>query len=223
MKVLLVEDELELATEIERYLLGHEIVCELVGEINQAREKISNYEYDCIVLDLMLPDGTGMELLKELRQQKRQEGIIIISAREHLEGKVEALRSGADDYITKPFHLSELLARIQSLVRRRYFNGNNILKFHEIEIDLNTKSLEANGQKIILTKKEYQLLLYLMGNHNRVLSKSAIAEHLSGDQADLLINHDFVYAHIKNLKRKLTASGCNDYIKTVYGIGYKWQ
>jgi DNA-binding response OmpR family regulator len=171
----------------------------------------------------MLPDGNGFEILKELKRQNKTDGVIIISAKETLETKIEGLQLGADDYLTKPFHLSELLVRIQALIRRKKFNGNNILIYNEIEIDILSKTVSVNGKKIDVTKTEFELLLFLTGNKNRVLSKSAIAEHLSGDMADMLDNFDFVYAHIKNLKNKLKHAGSPDYIKTVYGLGYKWQ
>lgn len=223
MKILLIEDEKELAKSITSYLTGNNFVCEWVSNLHTAMDKISNYEYDCILLDLMLPDGNGFEIIKELKKQNKTEGLIIISAKETLETRIEGFNLGADDYLTKPFHLSELLVRIQALIRRKNFNGNNIIAYNEIEIDILSKTVKVKSKKIDITKKEIDLLLYLIGNKNRVLSKSAIAEHLSGDMADMLDNHDFVYAHVKNLKKKLKNAGCADYIKTIYGLGYKWQ
>ena len=223
MKLLLIEDEQELANSIQRYLTGNSFVCEWANNAKTAIDKISIYAYDCILLDLMLPDDNGFEILKELKRLNKTEGVIIISAKETLETRIEGFNLGADDYLTKPFHLSELLVRIQALIRRKNFKGNNLVAFNEIEIDLLSKAVKVNTKKIGITKKEIDLLLYLIGNENRVLSKSAIAEHLSGDMADMLDNHDFVYAHIKNLKNKLKEAGCSDYIKTVYGLGYKWQ
>lgn len=223
MKLLLIEDEKDLANSIQNYLTGNDFVCEWVTNTKTAINKISNYDYDCILLDLSLPDGDGFEVLTELKKQGKTEGVIIISAKETLETKIEGFTLGADDYLTKPFHLSELLVRIQALIRRKNFQGNNIVTCNEIEIDTLSKTVKVNSLKIEITKKESDLLLYLIGNLNKVLSKSAIAEHLSGDMADMLDNHDFVYAHIKNLKNKLKDAGCDDYIKTVYGLGYKWQ
>lgn len=223
MKILLIEDEIQLAKEITQFLIGNNIICEHAINKDSALEKINQYEYDCILLDLMLPDGNGLDILKELKLLNKNEGVIIISAKEHISTKIEGLQLGADDYLTKPFHLPELHARIQALVRRKSFNGNNVLKFNEISIDLFKKNVIVNGLEIKITKKEYDLMVYLIGNSNRVLSKETIAENLSGDQADLLVNHDFVYAHIKNLKKKLLEAGAKDYIKTVYGIGYRWQ
>lgn len=223
MKLLLIEDERELAVSIQKYLTDKDFVCEWANNTTTAIDKISIYDYDCILLDLMLPDSNGFEILKELKHQNKTEGIIIISAKETLEIKIEGFNLGADDFLTKPFHLSELLVRIQALIRRKNFKGNNIVTFNEIEIDILSKTVKVHNHKIDITKKEIDLLLYLIGNENRVLSKSAIAEHLSGDMADMLDNHDFVYAHIKNLKKKLTDAQSGDYIKSVYGLGYKWE
>ncbi len=223
MKLLLIEDEKELALSIQKYLTDKYFVCEWVDTAKAAIDKISIYDYDCILLDLMLPDGNGFEILKELKDQNKTEGIIIISAKETLETRIEGFNLGADDYLTKPFHLSELLVRVQALIRRKNFKGSNIVSFNEIHIDILSKAVKVNNNKIDITKKEIDLLLHLIGNENRVLSKSAIAEHLSGDMADMLDNHDFVYAHIKNLKKKLNEAGSGDYIKSVYGLGYKWK
>lgn len=223
MKLLLIEDEKELAESIISYFSGNGYICEWANTITIASDKISAYEYDCIMLDLMLPDGNGFKILEELKALNKTDGVIIISAKESLDTKIEGLQLGADDYLTKPFHLSELLARVQALIRRKNFQGNNTISFNEISIDAFAKTIMVQGKGIALTKTELDLLIYLIGNNNRVLPKSAIAEHLSGDMADMLVSHDFVYAHIKNLKRKLAEAGSNDYIKTVYGLGYKWQ
>lgn len=223
MKILIIEDEIDIASSIKSYLKANDIHCETASTYQTALGKITIYDYDCILVDLMLPDGDGFSILKELKSLNKSEGIIIISAKETLETKIEGFNLGADDYLTKPFHLSELLVRIQALVRRKKFDGNNKIEFNEIEIDTLAKSVKIGDKKIECTKKEIDLLLFLIGNKNKVLSKSAIAEHLSGDMADMLDNHDFVYAHIKNLKKKLNDAGSNDYIKSVYGIGYKWN
>jgi len=223
MKLLLIEDQCELAKSIIDYLVSYNFVCEWVKDEITAIEKISIYEYDCILLDLMLPNGNGFEVLKEIKRQQNEDGVIIISAKETLESRIEGFNLGADDYLTKPFHLSELLVRIQALIRRKKFNGNTTINFNEIEIDFFSKQVTIEGKVVEFTKKEINLIMYLIGNQNKILSKAAIAEHLSGDMADMLDNHDFIYAHIKNLKNKLREAGCKDYIKTVYGFGYKWQ
>lgn len=223
MKILLIEDEAELAASIATYLRSNQVICESVATLNAALDKIYVYDYDCILLDLNLPDGDGFKVLSTLKKLDKTEGVIITSAKDTLPVRLEGLQLGADDFLTKPFHLSELLARIQALVRRKQFNGKNTVRFQEIEIDILSKTVKVNDALVELTKKETELLLFLVGNQNKVLSKAALAEHLSGDMADMLDNHGFVYAHVKNLKKKLSDAGCGDYIKTVYGLGYKWQ
>lgn len=223
MKILLIEDETELAGSIRDYLKSNQVICEVASTLDVALDKIHLYDYDCILLDLNLPDGDGFTLLSELKKLDKSDGVIITSAKDTLPVRLEGLQLGADDFLTKPFHLSELLARIQALVRRKQFNGKNTVRFREIEIDILSKTVKVNDTPVELTKKETELLLFLVGNQNKVLSKGALAEHLSGDMADMLDNHGFVYAHIKNLKKKLSDAGSGDYIKTVYGLGYKWQ
>lgn len=223
MKILIIEDEDDLAISIRQYLSTHDFLCEWVNSKSLALDKIGIYDYDCILLDLMLPDGDGFDILKEIRTQGRVEGVIIISAKDTLETRIEGLQIGADDFLIKPFHLSELMVRVQALIRRRKFNGGNRMVFNEIEVDCIEKLIFVHQKPVEFTKKETDLLFYLISNKNRVLSKNSIAEHLSGDMADMLDNHDFVYAHIKNLKKKLMQAGASDYIKSVYGLGYKWE
>lgn len=223
MKILIIEDEKELAASIEEYLSEEKYLCELAPTFSEALNKIQNYHYDCILLDIGLPDGNGLKILEKLTKNNKEEGVIIISAKNSLDDKISGLQLGADDYLTKPFHLSELTARIYSVIRRKQFNNTQIIKQQELEIDFLAKTVSVNNEPIVLTKKEFNLLMYFIGNKNRVLSKSTLAEHLSGDFADMFDNHDFVYAHVKNLKRKLSDAGCESYIKTVYGTGYKWE
>ncbi|WP_415327264.1 response regulator transcription factor [Chryseobacterium sp. MMS23-Vi53] len=223
MKILIIEDETELAKSIAEYLSEENYLCEFATTFTEAMNKIGTFYYDCIVLDIMLPDGNGLEILKEIKKQNKQDGVIIVSAKNALDDRINGLQMGADDYLTKPFHLSELMARIYSIIRRKQFNNSNIVKQNELEIDILAKTVSINNQSIALTKKEFDLLLYFIGNKNKVISKSTLAEHLSGDFADMLDNHDFVYAHVKNLKKKLNDAGCEHYLKTVYGTGYKWE
>ncbi|MBB5638022.1 DNA-binding response OmpR family regulator [Pedobacter cryoconitis] len=223
MKILIIEDEIELAVSISTYLSGENYICELAANFNQAMDKISLYEYNCILLDLMLPGGDGMEVLEELKRQNKQDGVIIISAKDSLDDKIKGLQIGADDYLAKPFHLSELGARVFSVIRRKQFTNANLVQQKELHINILAKTVRINDVPVILTKKEYALLLYFIGNQNRVISKNAIAEHLSGDIADMLDSHDFIYSHIKNLKKKLNDAGCGNYLKSVYGTGYKWE
>ncbi|WP_426479316.1 response regulator transcription factor [Chryseobacterium sp. CBSDS_008] len=221
MKILIIEDETALSKSIVTYLKQENYLCEVAPSFKVALEKIGSYDYDCILLDISLPDGNGLNVLKALKEDHKTDGVIIISAKDSVDDKIAGLQLGADDYIPKPFHLSELSARIAAVIRRRRFNGGNILVFHEMTIDTVAKTVIVNGRIVEVTRKEYDLLLYFTINKNRVLSKTAIAEHISGENADIYDNYDFIYAHIKNLKKKLTAAGCNDYIKSVYGMGYK--
>jgi DNA-binding response OmpR family regulator len=223
MKILIIEDEKELANSIASYLKGESYVCEFATTFKEAIVKTAIYEYDCILLDLMLPDGDGLKILESLKMENKQDGVIIISAKDAIEDKITGLKLGADDYLPKPFHLSELSARIYSIIRRKQFGNANKIQVNELQIDLLAKVARVNNQIVQLTKKEFDLLHFLLGNKNRTISKAALAEHLSGDMADMLDNFDFVYAHIKNLKKKLADAGCNDYIKTAYGMGYKWE
>jgi Response regulators consisting of a CheY-like receiver domain and a winged-helix DNA-binding domain len=222
MKLLIIEDEKELSDSIVAYLNMEHYLCEQAFSFREAMSKVTIYEYDCILLDLMLPGGNGLDVLETIKKQNSPVGVIIISAKDSLDDKVTGLRIGADDYLPKPFHLSELSIRIYALIRRQQFQNNNILHNNELTIDLLSKEIQVNHQNVVLTKTEYELLLFLIGNKNRVISKSALAEHLSGDMADMLDNHYFVYAHIKNLKAKLADAGCKECIKTIYGTGYKW-
>ena len=223
MKILIIEDDPDLNWAITKYLSEEKYLCETASSYAQAIEKIDLYSYECIVLDLMLPGGDGMNLLKEIRKQNKEDGIIIISAKGSLENKVEGLKKGADDYLHKPFHLAELAARIQSVIRRKQFAGSNIINLNELSIDLLARTVTVNEKVVLLTKKELDLLLYFLGNRNRVISKNALAEHISGDMADMFDSYDYIYAHIKNLKKKLGDAGCANYIRTVYGSGYKWE
>jgi DNA-binding response OmpR family regulator len=188
----------------------------------KAEDKIASYEYDIILLDITLPDGNGLELLNRIKKRQKITGIIIISAKNSLNDKIHGLDLGADDYITKPFSLSELNSRIKAVLRRKQFDGTNIMTFNEISINTESKSVSINGNDIILTKKEYDLLLFFLINKNRVLTKEAIAEHLWEDNIDLASNFDFIYTHLNNIRRKIKSAGGSDYIKTLYGMGYKF-
>lgn len=222
MKVLIVEDERELSDSIATYLDGERYLCEQAFTYANARLKVNLYEYDCVLLDLMLPGGNGLDILRDIRARRNPVGVIVISAKDSLDDKVRGLEIGADDYLAKPFHLSELSMRIYAIIRRKSFSATNILESNGIRIDLLNKSIQVNHVPVVLTKSEYELLLFLIGNKDRVISKSAMAEHLSGEMADMMDNHDFVYTHIKNLKAKLAAAGCKECIRNVYGTGYKW-
>lgn len=223
MTILIIEDERELSRNIAKYMSADHYLCEQAFSFEEAVERISLYNYDCILLDLSLPGGDGLKILEQIQSQGIDSSVIIISARGSLQDRITGMKTGADDYLAKPFPLSELSVRIYAQMRRRYFSGTNILKTGELEINMSSKTVSVNGCSATLTKSEYELLLYLVGNRGKVVSKNAIAEHLSGDAADILDSHNFVYAHIKNLKSKLEEAGCSKCsIKTTYGTGYQW-
>lgn len=223
MKLLIVEDEKELSKSIVSYLKQENYLCEIAPDYKTALDKTESFDYDCILLDITLPDGNGLNVLKNLKDNNNTDGIIIISAKNSIDDRIAGLNLGADDYLSKPFHLSELSARIAAVIRRRRFDGNKVLVLNELTIDTLAKTITVNGEVVDLTRKEFDLLLYLVSNKNRVISKNAIAEHLSGDEADVFDNFDFIYAHMKNLKKKMVQAGCQDYIKSVYGMGYKFN
>ncbi|WP_224999172.1 response regulator transcription factor [Cesiribacter sp. SM1] len=223
MKILVIEDEQDLKESIVTYLQQVGYLCESAENFREARDKIAFYEYACVLADLTLPGGNGLELVRMLKENNPDTGIIIISAKDALDDKITGLDLGADDYLTKPFHLSELNARLKSVIRRRNFQGMKVLEAGSIKIFPDAAEVTVEEKKLTLTKKEYDLLLYLISNKNRVITKYSIAEHLWGDHAESLDSLDFVYTHMKNLRRKLLDAGAEDYIQTVYGLGYKFS
>lgn len=204
------------------YLGSEKYLCEQAFTFAEARMRVNVYDYDCVVLDLMLPGGSGLDILRDIRARRNPVGVIIVSAKGSIDDKVKGLEIGADDYLAKPFHLAELSMRVYAIIRRKEFAATNILENNGIRINIIEKTVAVGGHQVVLTKSEYELLLFFIGNKNRAVSKSAMAEHLSGDMADVMDNHDFVYTHIKNLKAKLAKAGCRDCIRNVYGMGYKW-
>lgn len=222
MKVLVVEDEQGLAESITEYMSREGYVCETAATYLAADERIYLYSYDCIIVDLTLPDGDGFQLIQSLKRLSATTGIIIISARNALEDKLKGLEIGSDDYLTKPFHLSELNARVKSLLRRRQFAGHTEIRFEEITVVPQSRNVYVNGRHTPISRKEYDLLLYFLSNIGVALTKVSIAEHLWGDNIDSADSLDMVYSHIKNLRRKLIEKGAGDYIRSIYGIGYKF-
>ena len=220
MKILIIEDEKALSESIVAYLKGQDYICEVACDFNTALEKTELYDYDCILLDITLPGGSGLSVLKELRADNKMDGVLIISAKNSIDDKVAGLTLGADDYLSKPFHLSELNARIAAIIRRKQFGGSSIIQFGDLSVDTRAKTVTINNAPLELTKKEFELLLYFVSNKKKVISKNAIAEHLWGDEMEG--NLDFIYTHIKNLRKKLMEAGNADYIKSVYGMGYKF-
>lgn len=221
MKLLVVEDEQTLLQSILEYFKQEDLLCEGVTTYADAIGKLEVEVYGCIILDINLPDGNGLKLLQHLRKAGKDDGVIIISARNSLQDKVAGLDLGADDYITKPFHLSELNARVKALLRRKYGQNAAILELGNLKVDPLSRTATCAQQKLALTKSEFDLLTYLMNNKNRVVSRQAIAEHIYGDQLDNIPSFDFVYSQVRNLKRKLKEGGCDDLLQSVYGLGYK--
>ncbi len=223
MKLLIVEDEPALRTSLVDYLRQDGYVVEAAASYEQAHEKIKLYQYDCVLLDLTLPDGNGLDVVRTLKADRSPAGVLIISARGALDDKVLGLELGADDYLAKPFHLSELSARLKAIIRRRQFQGQRHLLFQELTVFPDQVQVLVSGEPVALTRKEFDLLLYLLTHPGRVLTKESIAEHVWGDAADAADSFDFLYTHLKNLRRKLQEKGAGDYIRSVYGVGYKFS
>jgi DNA-binding response OmpR family regulator len=223
MKLLLIEDTVELAKSIAGYLTQENYICEVAHSFDDARDKLVLFSYDCILLDIMLPDGNGINLLKLIRKEGIESSVLIISAQNALDFKIKGLDEGADDYITKPFPLPELHSRIKAVMRRKSPGKNNQLVFSEITVHLQSLECLVNDEVLNLTRKEINLLIYFINNQGRVLTRQAIAAHLWGDYTDNLDSVDFVYQHVKNLRKKITDAGGNDYISTLYGVGYKFS
>ncbi|MCX6152387.1 MAG: response regulator transcription factor [Ignavibacteriales bacterium] len=222
MKILVVEDELDLKNSILTFIKQDGFLCEGVSKYEHALEKVNLYEFDCFIIDITLPDGNGLDLINKIKQIQPQAGIIIISAKNSLEDKITGLDLGADDYLTKPFHLAELNSRINSVLRRRFYQGKDEIKLNEMMILPDRHELLIKENKIDLTKREFDLLMYLVTNKEKVITKEAIAEHIWGDDSNSFDNFDFIYTHIKNLRKKISDYGGGDYIKSIYGLGYKF-
>ncbi|MDQ6889114.1 MAG: response regulator transcription factor [Bacteroidota bacterium] len=222
MKILIIEDEKALQESILKYLEHQGFICEAVSNFLEGKEKVTQFVYDCIVVDIGLPYGSGLDIVQELKYMESRAGIIIISAKNALEDKLKGLDLGADDYLSKPFYLSELTSRINAILRRRNFGGDKVVSFNEIKLEADAQRVTVNGRPVILTDKEYQLLEYFIANRRRLLTKAAIAEHTWGDEYQHVSNFDFIYTHIKNLRKKLMDAGSADYIKTVYRAGYRF-
>ncbi|HBK70261.1 MAG TPA: DNA-binding response regulator [Flavobacteriaceae bacterium] len=223
MKILIVEDEIELLDSMTSYLKNEDFICESASSFFDAEDKIISFGYDIIILDITLPDGSGLDLLELIKNQSSKTGVLIVSAKDSLDDKLKGLDLGADDYITKPFHLAELNSRVNSLIRRRNFDGDDTnIQFNEISLDPKSKSVTVNGKHMELTKKEYNLLLYFVTNKNKVLTKESIAEHLWGDNIEMADSYDFIYTHMGNLRKKIKKLEGTDYLQTMYGLGYKF-
>lgn len=222
MKLLIVEDDRSLSAAINDYMKMEGHICEIALNYRQAINKTADNLYDCIILDIGLPDGSGLDIIRELKANKSVDGILILSAKSSLDDKLAGLKTGADDYLTKPFHFAELSARINAIYRRNNLLGQNEISFNEIKINTSDSQVDVNGTMLSLTRKEYDLLLFFMANRNRIITKESIVEHLWGDDVILTDSFDFVYTHVKNLRQKITKAGGKNYIKCIYGFGYKF-
>ncbi|QMU29084.1 response regulator transcription factor [Adhaeribacter radiodurans] len=221
MKILIIEDEPDMLDNLVRSLQKEKYLTETATTLEEALDKVGVYEYDCILLDINLPDGNGLTILEELKKQQKAQGVIIVSARNSLDDKVAGLELGADDYLAKPFHMAELHARVKSILRRRKFAGNNILSVENVQIDPDKHQVWVADEELILNRKEFDILLYLVTNKERLVSKTALAEHVWGDNIDEADGFEFIYSQIKNLRKKLKTAQAQLEIQAIYGIGYK--
>ncbi|MEO9953673.1 response regulator transcription factor [Nonlabens sp.] len=221
MKILVIEDELQLLNNIKVSLEKEKFLVETATDYNAAIDKVFIYDYDCILLDIMLPNGNGLNILAELKKTKKSDNVIIISAKNSLDDKLKGLELGADDYLTKPFHLAELNARVKAVLRRKELNGKDIIEISNLRLDLKERILMIENRKVTLNRKEFDILNYFMLNKNRLVTKSGLAEHVWGDNSDNSDNFDFVYYQIKNLRKKLVTADAEIEIESIYGIGYK--
>jgi len=222
VKLLIVEDDRSLSRSINDYLKMEGHICEVALTFHAAISKVADNKYDCIILDIGLPDGNGLDVIREMKSNKSTGGVLVLSAKSSLDDKLAGLKIGADDYLTKPFHFAELSARINSIYRRSNLLGLNEITFNEIRINTDDNQVYVNNKLLTLTKKEYDLLLFFMANRNRIITKESIVEHLWGDDVILTDSFDFVYTHVKNLRKKIVASEGRNYIKCIYGFGYKF-
>ncbi len=221
MNILIVEDETDLLEAIAQSLEKESFLVEKAIDFDAALDKMVSYEYDCILLDIGLPHGSGLDLLKELKKENRKTSIIIISAKNSLDDKLTGLDLGADDYLVKPFHLAELNARIRSVLRRKEFDGQNTVVCKNVKIDFTSRAVHVNDELLMLNRKEFDILTYFVVNKNRLVNKTALAEHVWGDQIDEADNFEFIYSQIKNLRKKLKEHQAQIEIQAVYGLGYK--
>jgi DNA-binding response OmpR family regulator len=223
MKILLIEDETGLLEVMKKFLESESFICETASTYFTAEDNLSVYKYDIIVLDLTLPGGEGLDLINLIKEKNQSAGLLIVSARDSIDDKIKGLDMGADDYITKPFHLAELNSRIKSIIRRRQFEGVNEIIYNEIKIKPDNGEVIINGQEIKLTRKEYEILLYMIVNKNKVITREALAEHIWGDNISYADNFDFLYSQIKNIRKKIEQNHGINYIHNMYGIGYKFS
>lgn len=221
MKILIIEDETDLLEVIRQSLEIENFLVECASTYDSALDKIISFDYDCILLDIMLPGGNGLDLLQELKNLDKSDNVIIISAKDSLDDKLKGLNLGADDYLTKPFHIAELTARVKSVLRRKSFKGKNIIEIGNLKLDVEERTLLINNEPLLLNRKEFDILTYMLVNKNRLVNKTSLAEHVWGDHMDQADDYEFIYSQIKNLRKKLKDNQAGVEVQAVYGIGYK--
>ena len=221
MKILIVEDEIDLIQVVKTFLEQEKFIVETARDFESGLAKLANYTYDCVILDIMLPGGSGMELLKEIRALGKGESVIIVSAKDSLEDKIQGLELGADDYLSKPFHLLELLARIKTIIRRSNQEGESVVQFKNVSLYPEDRRVTVGTKDLQLNRKEYDLLYHFMIRPAKLVEKSSLAEAIWGDDADQSENFDFIYSQIKNLRKKLKETNAEIDFQAVYGVGYK--
>lgn len=221
MKILIIEDEKQLSDTLKEFLVHEKYIVECAYDYHSALDKISAYDYDCILLDIMLPGGSGLSILEELKKLHKKESVLIISAKDSIEDKVAGLDMGADDYLAKPFHLAELNARIKSIVRRKQAEGETDIVIENLHVNPDKRTVHVDNEELILNRKEFDLLYYFITNPDRLIYKTALAEYVWGDNIDQADNLDFIYSQVKNLRKKLKSTNAVPAIKAVYGFGYK--
>ena len=222
MKILIVEDERALRNTMKEFLEQEKYIVECAVDYHSALDKINDYDYDCILLDIMLPGGSGLSVLEELKKQRKRDSVIIISAKDSIEDKVCGLNLGADDYLPKPFHLAELNARIKSIIRRKNADGDTSILIGNLQLFPDNRTVTVDNELVVLNRKEFDLLYYFVSNPERLINKTALAESVWGDNIDQADSLDFIYSQVKNLRKKLKQANSQMNIKAVYGFGYKF-
>ena len=221
MKILIIEDELALLQTVEEFLKSENFLTETAHDFHAGLEKALTYEYDCILLDIMLPGGSGLDILMALKEQHKKQPVLILSAKDSVEDKVLGLEIGADDYLAKPFHLAELLARVKSIIRRNARDGEKLLQYKNVTVDPDNRQVMVDGKEMVLNRKEYDLFYYFILRPNKLMEKTSLIESVWGDSSDQADSLDFIYSQIKNIRKKLKEAQADMDLQAVYGVGYK--
>lgn len=221
MKILIIEDELALSQTVEEFLKSENFLTETAHDFHAGLEKALTYDYDCVLLDIMLPGGSGLDILMALKEQHKKQPVLILSAKDSVEDKVLGLEIGADDYLAKPFHLAELLARVKSIIRRNARDGEKLLQYKNVTLNPDNRQVLVDGKEMVLNRKEYDLFYYFMLRPNKLMEKTSLIESVWGDSSDQADSLDFIYSQIKNIRKKLKEAQAEMDLQAVYGVGYK--